>query len=98
MPHSNHKDKHYSYLCNRECEYFPCHPNADRDNFNCLFCYCPLYVLGDRCGGNFTYLSNGCKSCVNCLYPHQREHYEEIIGRYREILAAIPKPEQADSE
>ena len=43
--------RNYSYFSHRECEYFPCHPGADPDNFNCLFCYCPLYVLGADCGG-----------------------------------------------
>ena len=40
------EDKHYSFFSNRECEYFPCHKGADPENFNCLFCYCPLYALG----------------------------------------------------
>ena len=44
--------KHYSYFSNKECEYFPCHKGADPENFNCLFCYCPLYALGDKCGGD----------------------------------------------
>ena len=34
------------FYANRDCEYFPCHTVADPDNFNCLFCYCPLYALG----------------------------------------------------
>ena len=45
--------KHYAFFSNKECEYFPCHAGADPENFNCLFCYCPLYALGDKCGGNF---------------------------------------------
>ena len=48
----------YSYFCNRDCEYFPCHEGADPEHFNCLFCYCPLYALGSRCGGNYRYLDN----------------------------------------
>lgn len=80
---------HYSYFCNRECEYFPCHPKADPNDFNCLFCYCPLYVLGDRCGGNFVYLTNGAKDCSKCLYPHLHQNYEAITERYNEILAAM---------
>ena len=82
----------YSFFSHRECEYFPCHPGADPDNFNCLFCYCPLYLLGDRCGGNFVYRENGVKDCTNCLYPHRRENYKKLIGRYKEILEALPKP------
>ena len=48
--------KHYSFFRNQECEFFPCHKTDDPDNFNCLFCYCPLYALKDKCGGNFTYM------------------------------------------
>ena len=83
---------HYSFFCNRECEYFPCHAKADPDNFNCLFCYCPLYVLGDRCGGNFVYSQNGVKDCSKCLYPHMPQNYEAITDRYREILSAMTPP------
>ncbi|MCH1980898.1 cysteine-rich small domain-containing protein [Lawsonibacter sp. OA9] len=81
--------KKYSYYSHEKCEYFPCHNKGDRDNFNCLFCYCPLYVLGDRCGGDFSYLPNGYKDCSKCLYPHLRENYEKITGRYSEILSAM---------
>ena len=44
---------HYDFFQNKECEYYPCHPGANPETFSCLFCYCPLYALGDRCGGNF---------------------------------------------
>ena len=86
--------KHFSYFWNRECEYYPCHPKADPDNFNCLFCYCPLYVLGDRCGGSFMYLPNGYKDCSLCLYPHQHENYDAITKRYKEILSVLKKVNQ----
>ena len=86
--------KEYSYFSHCNCEYFPCHEGANPDNFNCLFCYCPLYVLGDRCGGNFTYLPNGNKDCSRCLYPHLRENYDEITGRYKEIMAAVSDPQR----
>ena len=42
----------YDFFQNPQCEYFPCHKCADSENFSCLFCYCPLYALGDKCGGN----------------------------------------------
>lgn len=34
----------YRFYQNKACEYFPCHPVDDPDSFNCLFCYCPLYL------------------------------------------------------
>ena len=83
------KGKKYSYFAHRQCEYFPCHKGADPENFNCLFCYCPLYVLGDRCGGNFVYREDGRKVCTNCQFPHRRENYEKVLARYPEILAAM---------
>ena len=48
--------RHYAFYQNTQCEYFPCHKTAHPEDFNCLFCYCPLYALGRRCGGNFRYL------------------------------------------
>ena len=90
---NNWKDKAYSYFCHEKCEYFPCHAGADRSNFNGLFCYCPLYVLGKKCGGDFVYREDGVKDCTACLYPHLRENYGEIVDRYREILAAIREKE-----
>lgn len=67
----------YSYYKNTECEYFPCHQNAGED-FNCMFCYCPLYPLGDDCGGNFEYIDGKIKNCSNCLIPHSEKGYEHI--------------------
>jgi len=81
--------KHYAFFQNRECEYFPCHAVADPDRFNCLFCYCPLYALGKRCGGNFRYTEKGYKDCTKCACPHMPENYEKLSGRYREIMELV---------
>ena len=82
-----HRDTpHYAFFSHRACEYFPCHPGADPENFNCLFCYCPLYVLGGRCGGNFTWLPNGRKDCSGCLRPHDPDNYEAILEKFPEIV------------
>ena len=59
--------------------------------FNCLFCYCPLYMLGENCGGNFTYLENGIKDCSRCLLPHRREGYGHITRQYQKIVEAMRK-------
>ena len=87
---SSINDRHYAFFSNRDCEYFPCHPGADPDNFNCLFCYCPLYLLGEECGGNFRWLENGVKDCSDCLFPHRRDNYDVISARWQEIAAAMP--------
>lgn len=83
--------ENYKYFSHEKCEYFPCHPNAAADNFNCLFCYCPLYALGKSCGGDFVYLENGIKDCSNCLKPHLRENYEAIISRFQDIVKIVQK-------
>ena len=53
------------FFQNTECEYFPCHKGIAAEDFNCLFCYCPLYALGKKCGGNCVYTEKGVKSCVS---------------------------------
>ena len=77
--------EHYRYFQNTKCEYFPCHKGACEENFNCIFCYCPLYALGDRCGGNFKYLENGIKDCSDCLVRHRAENYDKINDRFAEV-------------
>lgn len=68
----------FKFFQNKECEYFPCHKIKEEKNFNCLFCYCPLYLTNGYCGGNFTYTKNGIKDCSNCILPHKKENYDYI--------------------
>ena len=77
--------KHYSFFQNRECEYFPCHKGIDPEEFNCLFCYCPLYALGRKCGGHFYFNQKGIKVCTGCTFPHRRDNYDAVIARYGDI-------------
>jgi len=85
--------KNYMFFSHRSCEAFPCHPLRDLDNFNCLFCYCPLYMLGRECGGNFEYLQNGAKDCTNCTLPHERGNYSVIVDRFGEIQEKMKEGE-----
>jgi len=81
----------YDFFQNKECEYFPCHRGIEEQDFNCLFCYCPLYALGDRCGGQFTYTENGIKDCSGCLRPHKRGNYEGIQKQMAAVLELAKK-------
>ena len=38
------EEKEFSYFSHRKCEFFPCHKNADGNNFNCLFAIV-LFIL-----------------------------------------------------
>ena len=82
-----------NYKCfqNKDCEYFPCHKVANSEKFNCLFCFCPLYPLGDKCGGNFSYTEQGVKDCSQCLIPHAVENYEKIMEKMPLIAAMAAK-------
>lgn len=87
---------HYKFYQNRDCEFFPCHQGIDSESFNCLFCFCPLYALGDRCGGCFTYLKNGVKDCSRCVRPHRRENYDCILEKMGMVLDLAKKqPEKS---
>lgn len=80
------RDKKYTFFQHKECEFFPCHKTNKPEDFNCLFCYCPLYALGNRCGGNFIYTESGFKDCTNCIFPHVRDNYPKILERYQDII------------
>lgn len=82
----------YRFFQNRECEFFPCHKVQGENDFNCLFCYCPLY-LDDNCIGSPKYIITGrgqrIKDCSSCLVVHRPEMYDKVIahmGRQDEIL------------
>lgn len=83
----------YTFFSHTACEYFPCHTTNKPEDFNCLFCYCPLYALGDKCGGNFRYTDNGIKDCSNCLVPHGRKSYDYIVGKFSEIAELAKRKE-----
>ena len=84
--------ENYKYFQHTTCEYFPCHKTDKPEDFNCLFCYCPLYALGKDCGGNFTYTETGIKDCSGCLIPHHRENYERIMAKMEQIITLAKKP------
>lgn len=66
----------YKFYTNKGCHYLPCHKVNNVDEFNCMFCYCPLYFF-DECGGNYKDKS-GIKDCSDCLIPHSPKGYDYI--------------------
>ena len=81
----------YDFFQNTGCEYFPCHEGANPETFSCLFCYCPLYCLGERCGGKFVYTENGIKDCSNCQIPHRRENYNLICDKMEQVINLVKR-------
>ena len=76
---------HAQFFCNEKCEYYPCH-SIDGDmsgQFNCLFCYCPLYER-EKCLGTPSYLvgadGSRVKDCSNCTFPHRQENYPKVVA------------------
>ena len=82
------------FFQNTACEYFPCHKDVAEEDFNCLFCYCPLYALGKSCGGACEYTAEGIKNCENCSFPHRRENYDIIIARFQDIAAVVQRTDK----
>ena len=73
----------YRFFENRECQYFPCHKGLE--NFNCLFCYCPLYNK-EKCPGNPSFIEKEgrkIKVCTNCSFPHRPENYDAVSAEIR---------------
>lgn len=84
-------EKNYKFVQNLKCENFPCHKSPEKENFNCLFCFCPLYCLGEKCDGNFFFTEKGIKSCKNCSFPHKKENYDKITARFKEIVEKMKR-------
>lgn len=76
----------YRFFENRDCRYFPCHEGLD--NFNCLFCYCPLYFLDECPGTPVTIESCGKKirDCSDCVFPHRPENYGRMMEQLRKAI------------
>ena len=75
----------YKFFSNTACSGFPCHQTKSPQYFNCKFCFCPLYAMGENCGGLFEMLENGVKSCLSCDFSHRPEHYEQMMAKLRGI-------------
>lgn len=78
--------KHFSFFQNKDCEYFPCHEGVEEQQFNCLFCYCPLYTLGKECGGSPIFLRDGMKDCSTCAFPHTADNYVRVTEQLERVV------------
>lgn len=83
--------ENYKFNQHKTCEYFPCHEVKDESTFNCLFCYCPLYLLGEECGGNFKYSENGFKDCSGCLVTHGPNSFDHVMSKMGMIMERTKK-------
>lgn len=79
------------FFANRECPYFPCHDDVPAEDFNCLFCFCPLYPLGEACGGNFRFVGEGVKDCSACSLPHGKNNGNNLVNAHFEELAELAR-------
>ena len=86
----------YAYFQNSACPYFPCHEKANREFFNCLFCYCPLYALGGECGGDFSYTPDGVKDCSACMLPHEPGGYNYIVKSFPKLRELMERNREGE--
>ena len=74
------------FFVNRDCSFFPCHKGLEEGNFNCLFCYCPLYER-IPCPGKPDFIKKDdgriIKRCTDCTFPHRPENYDKIMSLLR---------------
>jgi len=43
-------------------------------------------MLGDKCGGNFTYTDNGIKNCSECTLPHSKNGYDHVMSKMSLVM------------
>ena len=81
----------FKFFQNKECEYFPCHKKVPLNQFNCIFCFCPLYNY-HKCGGIIKYIEDILvdtkniiyrRDCSSCDLPHYKNQYDNIINAVR---------------
>ena len=77
--------ENYKFTQHKKCEFFPCHKGVKEEDFNCLFCYCPLYMLQEKCGGNFKY-TKGIKDCSDCTITHKPGGYKHVMSKMSMIM------------
>lgn len=97
--HKKLETQNYKKFQHRKCEFFPCHKGVPDEDFNCLFCYCPLYLLKDKCGGNFSY-AHGIKDCSGCTKPHDKDSFDFIMSKVHLLMEGgkLDKKEDTDKK
>jgi Zn-finger protein len=79
----------FMFFQNKECPFFMCHKGVKEENFNCLFCYCPLIFL--KCPGPYKVFTdkNGFvrKDCTDCKLPHNK-----FLASWKFIQKWLEKP------
>jgi len=76
----------FKFFCHKACEFYPCH---DIEELNCLWCYCPLQTKKDCPGildGSAKYLDNNYKDCTKCLFPHDKNNYDEMLKQIDKMI------------
>lgn len=69
----------YRFFANRSCRYYPCHKGIEE--MNCMFCYCPFYLV-EKCPGQPAFRESSgkiIKDCTDCTFPHRAENYDFIL-------------------
>ena len=77
---------HYKFFSHKQCEYYPCH---QLDEINCLFCYCPLYILKD-CKGHYKMIGNIDSQFCNKLHVLLLQMQEQgLFSHHIDIEAMV---------
>ena len=80
-----------SFFANTACKYYPCHEGVEE--FNCLFCYCPLNAM-EHCPGHPHFIEvkgKIIKDCMGCNFPHKPENYDIIIEFLKKNMYSFSK-------
>lgn len=60
----------YKFFENLGCKYYPCHSGIKKGEFNCLYCFCPIFVVCKR------HSKSGCEFCK---VPHDKGSYKFMM-------------------
>jgi Zn-finger protein len=71
------------------CKFFPCHKGINPEDFDCTFCYCPIYPCGIKeTGGKWITGNSGDAiwDCTGCNIIHRKDVVKKIKSKIRDII------------
>ena len=75
-------------MIDKTCKHHLCHKGIDEKDFDCMLCYCPLYLI--ECAGNFKIIkrgkNKGKKDCSDCVFPHTTGGKRYVLRRLKQII------------
>jgi Zn-finger protein len=76
----------------KDCNYYPCHDGIIEEEYQCEFCFCPIYPCNiEKTGGKIISGRDGSQiwDCSDCIIVHEKENFNKIKKGLHNIIQEI---------